>query len=60
MSKRGNQIGDREENGSGDQFLHMASIEVRGVDKAFGPTRVLHDVNLEVADGEFVVLVGPS
>jgi multiple sugar transport system ATP-binding protein len=38
----------------------MASIEIRGVDKAFGPTQVLHDVDVEVADGEFVVLVGPS
>src|SRR5450759_5082889 len=43
-----------------DGFLHMASIEIRGVDKAFGPTQVLHDVDLEVADGEFLVLVGPS
>ncbi|HUH95229.1 MAG TPA: sn-glycerol-3-phosphate ABC transporter ATP-binding protein UgpC [Casimicrobiaceae bacterium] len=38
----------------------MASIEIRGVDKWFGTTQVLHDVNLEVADGEFLVLVGPS
>ncbi len=38
----------------------MASIEMRGVDKSFGATQVLHDVNLEVADGEFLVLVGPS
>jgi len=38
----------------------MASIEIRGVDKAFGSTRVLHDVDLEVDDGEFLVLVGPS
>ena len=38
----------------------MASIEIRGVDKAFGATQVLHDVDLDVDDGEFVVLVGPS
>jgi multiple sugar transport system ATP-binding protein len=38
----------------------MASIEIRGVDKRFGATQVLHDVDLEVADGEFLVLVGPS
>jgi multiple sugar transport system ATP-binding protein len=38
----------------------MASIELRGVDKAFGPTQVLHGVDLEVVDGEFLVLVGPS
>ena len=38
----------------------MASIEIRAVDKAFGATQVLHAVDLEVADGEFLVLVGPS
>jgi multiple sugar transport system ATP-binding protein len=38
----------------------MASIEIRGVDKSFGATQVLHDVNLQVDDGEFLVLVGPS
>jgi multiple sugar transport system ATP-binding protein len=38
----------------------MASVEIRAVDKVFGATRVLHGVNLEVADGEFLVLVGPS
>jgi multiple sugar transport system ATP-binding protein len=38
----------------------MASIEIRDVDKAYGATQVLHDVNLQVADGEFLVLVGPS
>jgi len=38
----------------------MASIAIRGVHKAFGPTKVLHDVDLDVADGEFLVLVGPS
>ena len=38
----------------------MASIEIRGVDKSFGATQVLHNVDLEVADGEFLVLVGPS
>jgi multiple sugar transport system ATP-binding protein len=38
----------------------MASIEILGVGKAFGPTRVLHNIDLEVSDGEFLVLVGPS
>jgi multiple sugar transport system ATP-binding protein len=38
----------------------MASIEIRDVNKTFGATHVLHDVNLEVANGEFLVLVGPS
>ena len=38
----------------------MASIDIRGVDKSFGATQVLHAVDLHVDDGEFVVLVGPS
>src|SRR5580704_1282401 len=38
----------------------MASVAIRGVRKAFGPVHVIHDVNVEIADGEFVVLVGPS
>jgi multiple sugar transport system ATP-binding protein len=38
----------------------MASVAIRGVRKAFGPVPVIHDVNMEIADGEFVVLVGPS
>ena len=38
----------------------MASIALRHIDKAFGATRVLSDVDLDIEDGEFVVLVGPS
>src|SRR6202140_4833604 len=38
----------------------MASVEIRDVRKAFGATEVIHGVNVEIADGEFVVLVGPS
>jgi multiple sugar transport system ATP-binding protein len=38
----------------------MASVAIRGVRKAFGSSYVIHDVNVEIADGEFVVLVGPS
>ncbi len=38
----------------------MASVAIRGVKKAFGPHDVIHGVNVEIADGEFVVLVGPS
>jgi ABC-type transporter Mla maintaining outer membrane lipid asymmetry ATPase subunit MlaF len=28
------------------------AIDVRGVAKPFGPSSVLHDINLEVLDGE--------
>ncbi len=38
----------------------MATVDFKGVRKAYGDVEVLHRVDLSVADGEFVVLVGPS
>ncbi len=38
----------------------MASVDLRSVSKVFEQTQVLHDINLTVEDGEFMVLVGPS
>jgi multiple sugar transport system ATP-binding protein len=38
----------------------MASVDIRNVRKAFGTVHVLHGVNVDIEDGEFVVLVGPS
>ncbi|MGO7420189.1 ATP-binding cassette domain-containing protein, partial [Rhizobium ruizarguesonis] len=38
----------------------MASIDIRNIRKAYGHVQVLHGVDLEIRDGEFVVLVGPS
>jgi multiple sugar transport system ATP-binding protein len=38
----------------------MATVSVRDARKNFGSTPILHGVNVEIADGEFVVLVGPS
>jgi ABC-type sugar transport system ATPase subunit len=38
----------------------MATLSLRGVQKTYGPTRVLERVDCEVGDGEYVVLVGPS
>ncbi len=38
----------------------MASVSIRGVRKAFGSTPILHGVSIDIADGEFTVLVGPS
>ena len=38
----------------------MASVTLQHVEKDYGVLRILHGVDLEIADGEFVVLVGPS
>ncbi len=38
----------------------MASVEIRDVRKSFGATNVIHGVNIDIKDGEFVILVGPS
>lgn len=38
----------------------MANVSIRGVRKSFGSTAILHGVSIEIADGEFTVLVGPS
>ncbi|TIV83173.1 MAG: sn-glycerol-3-phosphate ABC transporter ATP-binding protein UgpC, partial [Mesorhizobium sp.] len=38
----------------------MASVTLQHVEKDYGSLRILHGVDLEIADGEFVVLVGPS
>ncbi len=38
----------------------MASVTLKDVRKAFGSTQVVHGVSVEIADGEFAVLVGPS
>ena len=38
----------------------MAGLSFDGVEKRYGAVQVLHRVDLEVADGEFIVLVGPS
>ena len=38
----------------------MASVTFDHVVKDFGPVKVVKDMNIEIADGEFMVLVGPS
>jgi multiple sugar transport system ATP-binding protein len=38
----------------------MASVSIKSVVKSFGDTKVIHDISLDVADGEFCVFVGPS
>ena len=38
----------------------MARLALRGVNKHYGSAAVLSDIDIEVEDGELVVLVGPS
>ena len=38
----------------------MGTIKLQNINKSFGKTEVLNDLNLEIEDGEFLTLVGPS
>ena len=38
----------------------MASISLKELNKSYGALTVVHDIDLEIADKEFIILVGPS
>ncbi len=38
----------------------MAPVRLAGIFKAFGAVQALHDVSLDIADGQLMVLLGPS
>jgi multiple sugar transport system ATP-binding protein len=38
----------------------MATVALRDIRKSFGSVEVIHGVNVDIGDGEFVILVGPS
>lgn len=38
----------------------MASVAIANVQKAFGAVKVIQDIGIDIAHGEFVILVGPS
>jgi multiple sugar transport system ATP-binding protein len=38
----------------------MASVQIQAVQKYFGGTHVIRGVDIDIADGQFAVLVGPS
>ena len=38
----------------------MAAINLAGVRKRYGDMEVIHGIDVDVADGEFIVIVGPS
>ena len=38
----------------------MSVVRIEGVSKRFGDTTALHEIDLSIAEGEFVSLIGPS
>src|SRR5882672_6854714 len=38
----------------------MAAVGFHQVEKSYGSVKVIHGIDAEIQDGEFVVLVGPS
>ena len=38
----------------------MATVSLDNIKKSFGKTDVIHGVNIDIKDGEFIVIVGPS
>ena len=38
----------------------MATLSLKNVKKSFGLTDVIHGINMDIANGEFIVIVGPS
>lgn len=38
----------------------MSGLSIRNVKKSFGAVDIIHGVDVEIADGEFTILVGPS
>ncbi len=38
----------------------MSTVDLKNVHKSYGSAKVLHGIDLNIADGEFVALVGPS
>jgi len=38
----------------------MANVDLRNVRKSYGTLEVIHGIDIQVADGEFIVIVGPS
>jgi len=38
----------------------MATLKLDGLKKSFGATEVIHGIDIDIAEGEFIVIVGPS
>ena len=46
--------------GTDGDMTHKGAVSLRGVVKRHGSTTVLHGVDLDIAAGDFFVLLGPS
>src|SRR5438477_439877 len=38
----------------------MANVQFRNVTKQYGTVEVIHGIDMQIAEGEFIVIVGPS
>ena len=38
----------------------MAEVSLRGVRKSYGDLEVIHGIDMDISEGEFIVIVGPS
>ena len=38
----------------------MSKIVIKNLEKSFGDNKVISNFNIDINDGEFIVLVGPS
>ncbi len=38
----------------------MSQISLQNLKKSFGKTQVIHDLSIDIKDGELIVIVGPS
>ncbi len=38
----------------------MANLTLKNIQKSFGKVKVIHGIDMEIMDGEFIVIVGPS
>ncbi len=38
----------------------MATVTLENLKKSYGKTEVIHGIDIDISDGEFIVIVGPS
>ena len=38
----------------------MSQITIKNLEKSYGENKVINNFNIDIEDGEFIVLVGPS